>query len=465
MKYRLPEFEVPADNPFKNDALERRPLVEFLSKLIGRLPGPFVLALDSPWGTGKTTLIRMVQAELTRTGFECVHFNAWQVDYINDPLVALVAAVDDIRLSHKDPESKFRSHLRTVRKITTAVAKRGAVAAAKAVTLGGLEIDKEFEAVAAEAVGGVAGDAVDAFQKEKAALKKFRTEIEKAVEQLKDADRKSTLIFFIDELDRCRPTFAIEMLERVKHLFDLPNIVFVLSIDKTQLQASVGAVYGAGVDAPEYLRRFIDLEYGLPRQKSDSFTEALLSRYEIDSLFTQRNSHELEYDKRHFVEFFTALSNLFDLSLRARERCMTCFVIVMEQTPSNHYLDPILVAFLLVLRIKRFDVFQPLVDGITSPADAMTWIATQPGGTLFCRSREGAILEANLIAADPDRDRQGVRMKEISELSKDTDSTSSAHMYARELQECLQWVMRGSRGRMSLRVAASKIDMVAMIRN
>jgi hypothetical protein len=465
MKHRLPEFEVPADNPFKNDALERRPLVEFLSKLIGRLPGPFVLALDSPWGTGKTTLIRMLQAELTSTGFECVHFNAWQVDYINDPLVALVAAVDDIRLSHKGPESTFRAHLRTVRKIATAVTKRGAVAAAKAATLGSLEIDKEFEAVAAEAAGGVAGDAVDAFQKEKAALKKFRTEIGKAIEQLKDADRKSTLIFFIDELDRCRPTFAIEMLERVKHLFDLPNIVFVLSIDKTQLQASVGAVYGTGVDAPEYLRRFIDLEYGLPRPKTDSYTEALLSRYEIDSLFIQRNSHELQYDRPHFVEFFTALSNLFDLSLRARERCITCFVIVMEQTPSNHYLDPILVAFMLVLRVKRFDAFQSFVNGVTSPTDMMTWISTQPSGALFCRSREGAILEANLIAADPDSERKGVRTKEIDELSKDTVNTSSAHMYARELQECLRWVNRGSRGHMSLRVVASKIDMVAMIRN
>ena len=80
MKHRLADLDVPADNTFKHDALERKPLVDFLSGLIARLSGPFVLALDSPWGTGKTTLIRMLQADLRLKEFECVHFNAWQVD-------------------------------------------------------------------------------------------------------------------------------------------------------------------------------------------------------------------------------------------------------------------------------------------------------------------------------------------------------------------------------------------------
>ena len=93
MNYRLPELEIPADNPFRNDVLNRKPLVEFLAGLIGRLSGPFVLALDSPWGTGKTTLVRMMKAQLEQEQFQCVYFNAWQVDYVTDPLVALVSAI------------------------------------------------------------------------------------------------------------------------------------------------------------------------------------------------------------------------------------------------------------------------------------------------------------------------------------------------------------------------------------
>lgn len=72
MTYRLPPLEVPADDPFRFDVLGRKPLVEFLCGLIERAGGPFVLALDSPWGSGKTTLISMLRAELARQGYCCI---------------------------------------------------------------------------------------------------------------------------------------------------------------------------------------------------------------------------------------------------------------------------------------------------------------------------------------------------------------------------------------------------------
>ena len=224
MKYRLPELEVPTDNPFLYDALERKPLIEFLAALIDRLEGPFVLALDSPWGTGKTTIVKMLQARLAMDQFQCVFFNAWKVDYVTDPLVALVSALDDIHLTDDGAESAFRGHLKTAKKITSAVAKRAVVAGVKAATLGILDIENDLKPIIGDAAGEMAGNLVDAFQKEKQALEKFRLEVEKAVEQLKAAGKKETLVFFIDELDRCRPTFAIEMLERIKHLFDVPHI-------------------------------------------------------------------------------------------------------------------------------------------------------------------------------------------------------------------------------------------------
>ena len=363
MAYRLQELEIPEDQPFKNDALARQPIVEFLSGLVSRLCGPFVLALDSPWGTGKTTLIRMLQADLKQKNFQCVYFNAWQVDYVTDPLVALVSSIDEIRLEDTEAASKFRGHLKIARNITSAVAKRGAIAVAKAATFGALDLEKEIEVVVAEVTGNLAGDAIDAFQKEKALLEKFRQELERAVAQLKEAGKNESLIFFIDELDRCRPTFAIEMLERIKHLFDVSNIIFVLSIDKAQLEASTASVYGEKIDAPEYLRRFIDLEYGIPVVQTKQFTTNLLTRFGLDPIFLLRTGSEVRYDKENFVDFFTAIADVFRLSLRARERCITRLVVVLDQTPSNNYLDPVLVAFLLILRSKQPDLFHALCNG------------------------------------------------------------------------------------------------------
>lgn len=415
MKYRLPELEVPSDNPFQHDVLDRKPLVEFLASLIGRLEGPFVLALDSPWGTGKTTIVRMLQTKLAADQFQCVYFNAWKVDYVTDPLVALVSALDDIHLSDVGAESAFRAHLKTAKKITSAVAKRAVVASVKAATLGILNIEGGLEMMASDAAGEVAGNLVDAFQKEKQALEKFRSEVEKAVKQLKAAGKNEALVFFIDELDRCRPTFAIEMLERIKHLFDVPNIVFVLSVDKSQLEASTAAVYGEKINAPEYLRRFIDIEYALPLPREKKFTEALFARFSLDQVFAKRTHEPLGYDRQHFIEFFSLVADATHLSLRARERCLTRLVVVMDQTPENNFLFPPLVALLIVLRTFKPDLFAALKSGIASTADVMDFLNKLPGGSEIVAARSGLILEIGLVLADENRKR---KERVLAELKK-----------------------------------------------
>jgi KAP family P-loop domain len=413
MKYRLPELEVPSDNPFQHDALDRKPLVEFLASLIGRLEGPFVLALDSPWGTGKTTIVKMLQAKLAAGEFQCVYFNAWKVDYVTDPLVALVSALDDIQLTDSGAESAFRGHLKTVKKITSAVAKRAVVVGVKAATLGILDIDDEFEKMAADGVGEVAGNLVDAFQIEKQALEKFRLVVEKAVAQLKASGKKDTLVFFVDELDRCRPTFAIEMLERIKHLFDVPNIVFVLSVDKSQLEASTAAVYGERINAPEYLRRFIDLEYTLPLVRGKRFTEVLFKRFMLDEVFAKRTNSALKYDRQHFIEFFTLIADASQLSLRTRERCITRLRTVMDQTPDNHFLFSPLIALLIVLRAIQPDLFVRLKGGTATATDVMSYLSTLPQGAEIVESRSGVLLEIGLVLADENRER---REKTLSAL-------------------------------------------------
>ena len=465
MKYRVQELEVPADEPFKNDALNRKPLVEFLSGLIGRLAGPFVLALDSPWGTGKTTLVKMLQADLGRQDFLCVYFNAWQVDYVNDPLVALVSAIDEIRLPNGAAQSQFRTHLQTARKITTAVAKRGVIAVAKAATLGGLDLEKDIEAVATEVAGGLAGDAVDAFQKEKKSLEKFRQEVAKAIEQLKVAGKKETLVFFIDELDRCRPTFAIEMLERIKHLFDVPNIVFVLSIDKAQLEASTAAVYGERINAPEYLRRFIDLEYGIPVVQTQKFTEALFARYELDSVFKARTGNGARYDRDNLIKSFTALADIFGLSLRARERCITRIAVVMDQTPSNHYLEPILVAFLVVLRLKNLELFSAICSGAASPEDAMKFLATRPGGAKFVQDGHGVLIEAYLLAGDSNEARKNTRYMALTAMTQDANAEPTEKSCAGKLIEMHRHISDGYSCDFQLKHVAEKIDLTAAVRD
>lgn len=73
-------------------------------------------------------------------------------------------------------------------------------------------------------------------------------------EAVRDLDQPFTIL--IDEPDRCRLTYSIEMLERLKHLFDIPKVAFVVATDTEQLQHAIKAVYGEGFHAKAYLRRF-----------------------------------------------------------------------------------------------------------------------------------------------------------------------------------------------------------------
>lgn len=462
--YRFTDLDVPSDDPFRNDALERRPIVEFLSGLISRAGGPFVLALDAPWGRGKTTVIKMLKADLERQGFHCIYFNAWRVDHAVDPLVALVSSVDRIDLAAGASQAKFDQHIRTIRKVTSLVARRSAVAIAKAVTVGALDLGKEIEDATAELTGGTVEDIVTAFKHEDELLQKFRVELRSAVALLPQAGRKPNLVWFVDELDRCRPTFAIELLERIKHLFDVQDVTFVLSLDKRQLEVSTAAVYGSGIDAAEYLRRFIDLEYGLPLASTKKFTTSLLVRSGLDRLFADRKGEGAQ-DGNYFIEFFTATADLFGLSLRTRERCITRLRVVMDQTPSNRYLEPILVALLLVLRSSAVDVFRGFVSGETSPEEVMTFLRGFPGAKELLKNRIELIMEAQLIAFDPDDSRVEARNRRLTAAAASEHTDEKERARAGELLALRRHFENRWGGSTNLAIVAGKIDLAASIRD
>lgn len=463
MAYRIDDLVIPPDDPFKNDALDRGPLVEFLADLIGRLNGPFVMALDSPWGTGKTTLVRMLEATLKSQNFQCIHFNAWKVDYVTDPLVALVSSLDRISSDADSAADGYKKHLKTVKKITSLVAKRGLRAATKALTVGVLDIDAEVKAAASEFATDAVGDIVDAFNQERELLEKFRTELSEAIRQLPQTGNQPNLIFFIDELDRCRPTFAIELLERVKHLFDIPNIVFVLSIDKQQLEASTTAVYGSSFNAAEYLRRFIDLEYGIPLEKSERYTSTLITRFGLDPAFSIRKNSGASYDRGNFIECFTLLANSMALSLRARERCIARLQVVMDQTPPDGNLDPILIATFIVLRSNQPELFARFITRQAPPFEVMNFFESL---SLFKSSkniRERALIHAHLLFADPDRERSDRSISQLGNSWTNTSLPEEKRNYDKELLDLITRMRQTTRSMHNLAQVATKIDLAARI--
>src|SRR6202040_617942 len=75
--------------------------------------------------------------------------------------------------------------------------------------------------------------------------------------------RPASLVFVIDELDRCRPPYALSLLEKIKHFFSVDNVIFLLPTNLQQLETSVKAEYGA-IDAHTYLEKFYHLRIAFP---------------------------------------------------------------------------------------------------------------------------------------------------------------------------------------------------------
>ena len=110
------------------------------------------------------------------------------------------------------------------------------------------------------------------------------TEAERA-----DAGGHKPLLVMIDELDRCRPTYAVELLETAKHLFAVDQVVFVLAVNRTELQHAVKALYGNEFKADGYLRRFIDLDVHLPEPNLENFLNELFVSMGLKIIFGLKN--------------------------------------------------------------------------------------------------------------------------------------------------------------------------------
>ena len=97
-------------------------------------------------------------------------------------------------------------------------------------------------------------------------------------------NQQGPLIVMIDELDRCRPSFAVEFLETTKHLFAVDQVVFVLAVNRKELAHAVKALYGNDFDADRYLRRFFDIDFRLPEpvRGRENYIDVLLDSTEIE---------------------------------------------------------------------------------------------------------------------------------------------------------------------------------------
>lgn len=357
MNIKHNEIEISEKNPFENCKLDRKKYADILTNIVNSYTYGFVLGINNKWGTGKTTFVRMWQMDLKKNGHKTVYFNAWENDFENNPLTALMGELKT--LIKKSTEPEFKS---TLKKAAT-LSKHIAPVIAQALA------DKYIDTKGVkEAIAGVTKGLSDIFENEVneyAEKKKSISEFKKSLSEfIANTYEGKPLIFIVDELDRCRPNYAVSILEQIKHFFSVPNVVFVLSIDKVQLGNAIRGVYGSDfIDSEEYLRRFIDLEYSIPEPDADVFYKYLFEYYEFNEFFNSSERlkySELKRDSEYFLRIAKLLFTNGNIPLRQQEKIFGLARIALRSFNPNNYVVPHIFLFLAFTKITDNEFYTSL---------------------------------------------------------------------------------------------------------
>jgi hypothetical protein len=357
MKIKHHEIEIPQENPFANCKLAREPYAKVLSEIVNAYADGFVLAINNEWGTGKTTFVKMWQQQLKNEGFQTIYFNAWENDFDSNPLVALMSELETLT------NEKNKKIFKSVVEKGAVLVKNVAPAILKAVVNKYLDSKVITDAIenTTKATTEILEEEIKEYASKKKTIVEFRKELEKFIKQ---ADSTKPLIFIVDELDRCRPNYSVEVLEQIKHFFSVSGIVFVLSIDKNHLASAVNGFYGSEkIDSNEYLRRFIDLEYSIPSPNPKLFNRYLFEYYQFNIFFSsveRKKYPEFRDDVQSLLQITDVLFSIDNTTLRQQERVFALTRLILCSFANNQYTFPYLLFILVYLKIMRNQAFQKI---------------------------------------------------------------------------------------------------------
>ena len=344
---------------FVNDTIGRSADVIRFASMLNVIDSNFSIALDSSWGSGKTFFVKQVKmfldanndhvhtipepdkslfqskwSDFSRKSMPdfqpqvCVYYDAWANDGDEDPVLSLVyEIINDVESDYSLPK------------------------------------DGDCIKIASTVLDSFTGKnwtaVVDALRGEDplAEIKKAKS-IEDERKNFLDSllyERGNRLVVFVDELDRCRPSFAVKLLERIKHYFANDRITFVFSINAEELQHTIRQHYGSGFDACRYLERFFDLRVSLPPADMAKFYRSIGyngSSYIYDKI-CEAVIKKYQFSLREAAKYFVLTRVTTDNSTHGKN----CW------DEENDFCNLIVVPIMLGLRIKDLNRYTRFSKG------------------------------------------------------------------------------------------------------
>lgn len=331
---------------FSEDKLSRRKYAEYLYFYLenkGKISNT-VINLNAEWGAGKSFFIKRFYNSI-KDIHPCVYIDAWKQDFSDDAFLTLFSSLSQqLQTYAGDLDANLINCGEAIGRFT-----KGVIPA----VLSGLV--KNYAGI--DSVGDIAKEASQLMLKEHQeklkGIQKLKKELAKWSRLTFENDFSAPIFIFIDELDRCRPDYAISLLEIVKHIFDIPNFVFVIATDTEQLQHSIKNVYGNDFSANDYLGRFFHRRFTLKAPQLHVLINGVIN----DSLaenYTELTTeiYPLTSTPECFSRNISSVFEAFDLNLRDSIRNTERLIDLLKSKMINKKIDYILLISLMIIYDK-----------------------------------------------------------------------------------------------------------------
>ncbi len=339
---------------------------------------PFVLNINAEWGFGKTYFLKNLTKDLENKKHPVVYFDAWKNDFTDNPLLAFMSELNtslDVYLNNASKaKSFFQDAYNTSKGILLPILTKKLTGHAISELNDLFEqedidetqqdentVDFEIQNGVSSVISKIAEVALSEHKTIQQSIETFKRQMKKLLSHIdKNMDAKKLPMFIlIDELDRCRPNYAIELLENIKHIFDISGVVFIVATDSQQLAHSINAIYGNNFSSERYLKRFFHQEYNLAKPDNYSYANYLLDKHNLLSntqMFSPLD-RSLYADKNIVVELFAGYTTFFKLGLRDQEQAVTMLEAIVLVLPNNETIHLGYLLFLIMLKQKNSEAF------------------------------------------------------------------------------------------------------------
>lgn len=308
--------------------------------------------IDAPWGMGKTFFSKALKekiekenesrGEVGRKEIKFININAWETDYFSDPMKSIIGELNTHKLLNSETQ-------RVIEKIMENIFKAGGKFLLN-FFLKKFQISADDWEDLKSILNGVSTSELKDYKNYKELVDKFKECL---------SLEKDLKVIVIDELDRCKPTYAIELLETIKHFFGVKNIIFVFLVNKKQLQSIISTSYLQDDECSEYFEKFFDIQFNLPELEYEDFIQIEYDKYNQPQTYGVNNENISEDNIKIYESIFLeAFSSNCDSSIVSPRNFIKSFkkfrILLTSLSDEERACYPLMIVLILYFIREEF---------------------------------------------------------------------------------------------------------------